>query len=634
MNIKGKYSIEGKDFDSEADVIRFAELLFAESKAIKDGLHGDWTIYDDYFRGEQWGVGHLSPYKRPKGLSMITANYIWNVLDQINATMNQTPLNIRLLPMSSNNSDKADLFTAAVRGVLERQEFELKTAKTNLDAMRYRSGWFKTWWNPTLYNGWGDVQIDLCDPFRMYPDPSVTELENVGYFFDVVRMPLWEIRRRWPQAGGLVKSDYEPKDADYRSGDKGASDGGIHESGISQVSSVELGVSPPSRTYYYDSAKENAFEMTKGSAQVKFLFVRDSKAYYDVVKGQKNVVKFDIDNLPVLDQGGNFEYEMIDDYESKNTGWKQIIYCNGVLLHYAPYPYLHKELPYTKYSFVEDGTFWGMDFCKQMINIQNTINRFYSNITDYVKRATNPTIILDARCGIDPRSFKPNKFAQILTSNIPVNNAIKEFTLPPLPGDIFVVLENLRHLMESLSAAQEAVQGKRPTGITSGVAIRTLQQAAAARIGLRYMGMKWGAKRVVRQIIALMQQYYLNDRWIRVKDNYGEERPVMINPADMQGEWEVYVSSDMDINTPMEQKFQKMLQFLQIAANMPPDKMPMLKLLADNFGVPEISAAVTQMLNSQSMRDMTMAQQALEMTNAPSAQGDMGGLSANMGQNI
>jgi len=595
------YKIENMTFKDDTELIRFCNELFSEAKQRKDELHDNWLLNEKYLRGEHW-QGEYDKY-RAYYRSKLTANYIWNYVDQINSSLSLQIPSFSIKPLNETKTGKADLLQSAVLALLHRQSFKNKYTLNNYNSIYCQSGFYKACYDETLYGGMGDIRIDLIDPFRVFPDTNPLDLENSQYFFDISRMPVFKVKKFFPDTSKNVIADNIPKTADgrFKFADSKFGDGLER-----QVSTSEAGVDPPSNTYFTDTAKNNAFEFNKGLVTVKFLYIRDGAALTKKITGV------------------NSEGETINESsEPISTNWSVIVYTNTVILDFRPLPYWHGELPYIQQKFIDDGSFWGMDFIKQHHSGQDAINRILSDILDYIKLVVRPPIVVDTRSGLDPKHIflKDQSILPVLGN---VNDRIKFYTPPPLPAEVFGIIELIRRMMESVAGTPEVSQGRRPGSVTAASAIQALQSAASTRTALRFNTIETAFTKLIKQCIALMQQYYITSRWITIKGKEdGIERLIQFNPADIAGDWEVIVTAGSAMPTPVDIKFQRLLQMMQILASTG-DNIGMAKLLVEFSGVPELSDALNKTLESQAFQNMATANKALEMTNEPSAQGFRG----------
>ena len=93
------------------------------------------------------------------------------------------------------------------------------------DVQMYGTGISKTLWDPTAVDGLGNVTMKRVDPFCFYPDPDAHSLDDANYMFEVQRISIAELDRRFPGAAGqLVGGDGTeslPDDSPSQLGDRG-----------------------------------------------------------------------------------------------------------------------------------------------------------------------------------------------------------------------------------------------------------------------------------------------------------------------------------------------------------------------------------------------------------------------------
>ena len=91
----------------------------------------------------------------------------------------------------------------------------------------------------------------------------------------------------------------------------------------------------------------------------------------------------------------------------------------------------------------------------------------------------------------------------------------------PMSSDAFRFYDQLIKFAESVPGIQEFTQGRKPTGVTSGDAIETLQEASQTRIRLKDRNNETSLKRMGKQVISRMMQFYRETRVFRMTGKEG-----------------------------------------------------------------------------------------------------------------
>jgi hypothetical protein len=74
------------------------------------------------------------------------------------------------------------------------------------DGLVYGTGFAKTSWEHNLAGGMGDAMARHISPYRLYPDPKATNLEDALYIIEARRMTIQELDERFPGAAAAFSA--------------------------------------------------------------------------------------------------------------------------------------------------------------------------------------------------------------------------------------------------------------------------------------------------------------------------------------------------------------------------------------------------------------------------------------------
>jgi len=205
-------------------------------------------------------------------------------------------------------------------------------------------------------------------------------------------------------------------------------------------------------------------------------------------------------------------------------GRKLVIYSNKVVLYDGPNPAPNPKVPLFLFRVNGDSTMpWGRSVIPYLIDPQDEINRIRTRMSVNSKYAASPVLHTD-----DPQAhFDITPGGKVTTEK---GTTAKWMEPPRMPAFMLEMLFTLKAHMESVSGNQEATQGIRPKGITTGVGLQALQAAAHVRTtGVT----RWFANQhraVAQSVLELMQQNYAQGRRDVAIYGGGEPRVASVTP--------------------------------------------------------------------------------------------------------
>lgn len=188
------------------------------------------------------------------------------------------------------------------------------------------------------------------------------------------------------------------------------------------------------------------------------------------------------------------------------------------------------------------GEFWPVGAGQNLLPLQKHLNKVNSQIIDNIALMGNGQWLVSRDSGItaDTITARPG---EVVTKNTPQSYA-ERLQAPTLPAYISQMADALRAAMDNVSGVFDVTQGRKPSGITAGVAIEQLQEAGHTRIRLLVRNLELAVSGVGEQGVALFQQFYTEPRTVRMTDpETGEEEFYQLTPEMIAGAWEVEVAA-------------------------------------------------------------------------------------------
>jgi hypothetical protein len=255
-------------------------------------------------------------------------------------------------------------------------------------------------------------------------------------------------------------------------------------------------------------------------------------------------------------------------YVRKYPNGRIIAWVGNTLLRDEPSPYQHGRCPYVRffrYTVPDKNYFFGE--IDQIIPLQEELNKRKSQAIDLLNLTVNPPMLVYAGSGINIKNVT-NRPGAILPTNVPVDQAAKWLQMPNIPSAMFVQMNTINQDIDTVSGIHDVTQGRNPTGITAGVAIESLQEAAQTRLRLAARYLEASHRHAAELMLSIIWQYYKEPRMIRKKSPDGwTYRTVNFANKELQGDMpSVKIQSGSTMPTNKSVMRQQAVSLFQIGA--------------------------------------------------------------------
>lgn len=507
---------------------KLAEVVlnrFKEAKKYRSTFDKDWERWYRLYAGQHWDG------PRPAWRSDATVNFIFSTIETILPIMTDQAPEINVVPAASNDGRTAEIIGEIVRRIWRNNDMDLTLPITLKNTLKYGTGIQKIWWNPNALNGLGDVAISNVDPRHFFPSPGALDIQDAHYVIFAANIPLSNVHRDFPESKELLTK------------------GGVWDEDLTV-------------TKHITSQRSDADPLvgvvsnTAGTGSTEFVKNPEGR-----------------DGLMNRDQ----LVTLVEMWTKEEDGssWCTIM-ANGILLKHSPNPFQHNLFPFVRYTdYVIPASFWGMGEVQQLEKLQMSINQRRAQTADILRLTANPPFVADADSGINPKAMT-NRPATIIYKNR--GSEVNWLTPPQLPSALFTIQEMDKTDFDSISGVMDVTQGRRPVGIEAASAITELQEAAQTRIRHKVRNMEASLRAVGRQVVHLIQQFYDDQRVIRIVGKMGTKpefveinktvvdsfgQPFRVNDV-QKGEYdiEIGVGSTMPVNRTRRAK--QMIELFQL----------------------------------------------------------------------
>ena len=452
-------------FTAADPVAQKVEERWFAAKEFRKTYDADFTLWDRYYLGHHYNAPRAGWRSSP------VKNFIFATIETSVPIMTDSVPQIIVIGAEPNDNDVSEVLGHIIRRIWVDQYMDQKLPEIVKTDHIYGTAYAKVWWNPNLKGGLGDVAISFVDTRHIYPSPGSTDIDDADYVCFAANMPLASVARMYPDVMDYVKS-------------------GRLQTGPWDAS---LTVEKPLLTENRGANYINTTVLSQGTTTTFNSIPRTGRAPMD----------------------RNHMVTLVELWDRNTDGHPQVtVVCNGVTLREPFSPFKHDMFPFIPFiNYQIPGQFFGMSEIQQLYKIQDFINDRNAQLQDIIRLTANPPFIADLTSGVNTKALVNRPGALIWKHP---GTEVRWGTPPPIPSALFDVQTLDKSDFDTISGVHDVTQGRRPTGVEAAAAIVELQEAAQTRIRQKVRLMEASLRRMGKQIISLVQQFYTEERAIRI----------------------------------------------------------------------------------------------------------------------
>jgi hypothetical protein len=449
-------------FEGEREIVERQKKRIERGRQYRKQYDMPWDRWRRYYGGDQW-----FNKVRPAWKARPTLNYTFTDIETILPIMTDRRPTINVVGEEEQDQEAGDLMQEAVRDVFDKNEMDVKEILLLKDSHLYGMGVTKQWFNGKT----GRVEISNIDTRFFFWSAGAIELQQAEWVGVVYNRYVSSLEAEYPHLKGKFDSE---------------------------VYSDELTHKP------VETVKNYQFENNQ--------VISDSGAVLAQGMGQDASAQAE----------KMVTFAELWDRDDEGQVWVTVTAGNALVKRRkSPYHHGRPDFPGgSVYPFARNlcypinSQLVGMGEVAQLESPQDSINRTEAQIADLMRMCTSPYM----RVHKDTRLSLKDLTNRIASYIVWSGNHPPDWMPPPgVPGELFTNSDRQKNHMDNLSGVFDAARGELPAAKTSGVAIQSLQQATAGRVGLKTRMFEAYLKEVATQVIYLIQQFYHN-RSIRRRD--------------------------------------------------------------------------------------------------------------------
>lgn len=439
----------------------------------------NWDARRKAYKGRTWQAVKSSDAKQMPEMNLIRV-----VVQTILPILTDASPGFNVLPRDPTDIKFTKMMSDSLDSLWDRLGMPVRIVEVLMDQSILDCGILKTFWNPDLEDGRGDIDIEVKDPENIWVNKGAIDFDRECKFvIERVIKSVGELKRMFPIKADKIRGDSA---SEQRQKDEEAR----------PTSEVTL-VSP--------------VDQDRNKTQDAGEAVGDDNNYaelWEVWYQDDSVEEFELDEEDGIKEK-KLRKKFPNGHLTTMLPWQKMILQSVENPNEGP-----GFNPYTRFvDTIMPRQFYGEGLVESLMDIQKMLNKVAQTIVEYMRLMSNPIWIADKNSGVNWDKVT-NKVGLIILKE--AGSEVRRDIPPPIPGYIFEFFRLLQSFSNEVSGVHDVTQGRKPAGVTAAEAIETLQEAANTRVRLKERNMQVSLSKLAKHVISLMLQKYRAPRYHRV----------------------------------------------------------------------------------------------------------------------
>lgn len=169
----------------------------------KSELHQKWRKFEDYYKNRHW------KYKKVQNERVKpTVNYAFAIVETLMPFLTSNVPEPVVLPTKPEDEDTARDLTTIAKILLKKNGIEDILQISERGRLKFGTSIIKVFFDPTKYQGLGDVSFENVDLANFFIDPNcVGDLQDAAFCGTAVKRSLQYVKTRYPDKAHEVQPD-------------------------------------------------------------------------------------------------------------------------------------------------------------------------------------------------------------------------------------------------------------------------------------------------------------------------------------------------------------------------------------------------------------------------------------------
>lgn len=536
--------------EMDKDGLKYLAMLVDEGERFKwektDARN--WELYEHFWKGEHW-IDASPENPRP------VTNFCFSTIRTSTALLTDTQPEPVARPWDREDLVGSDVMSRIFKKIWNDQGMAEGLPGVIQDAHIFGTAFIKTFFKD------GEIKSAIILPEYLGFSQDTTNVRpwnnDCSYMYQKSKVSLNQIRRLFGDKAKNVKPDASITD-----------------------SLIMSRINPASRTM------TNKFTDTEGQKTTEK--VANASPWYAEIEGQGmawviEMYLFDTDKK-------DYRVTTFSGGEILAEKWCKEITGKAGLLPFVPF-----------YNYKESGQFLGRSEMQLLVPLNRTYNLLDAMLLENIKDVGNTIWVTSTNSGV---------IADKLTNG----NGMVIFTIPgtdfrrdPAPQqspEAYRMLAESKFKIDTMSGVQDVAKGIKPTGITAGVAISELQDAAQVPIRFKGRILQVSLNHLAHNWLELVKEFYTDESVADVLKGMSDEHQAFkLSHIKTKG-YDIFFDVESSLGQTRDARLNKAIQLRQLGVYderavleeiQSPNREEVLKRLANKQMTDAVMPLVTQM---------------------------------------
>jgi len=478
----------------DQEVVQMVNSLFEKARKARKVKEAKWDENFEFYLGRQW------PYRRPTYRHSEVINLVFSAVEQVVPIMNDNRPQIDFIPEDIDDRDLAEAFKKLADSEWTRYGWSHVLTDIIKTGLIYGTAIGALEFDPTIDEPEGKIVFRCVDNYEFYPAPRALDVNDKScpYIIEARAIPVEEARAMFPELAEKIN--------------------GTLQSGIpSKFNKTNFDVSLNSNAIRSNEATDDAAsaftnqeaEKLKESLLIKCWIQDDSMEESDIAADT-------LEGSASFEPDGEKENDKQEEkvLRKKYPNGRYVMIIDNMLAHDDDNPYKDGSFPYARFvDYQIPREFWGMGEVEQLKGPQRMVNRLISFMMDAIVLMGNPIWISDmGSIDTDQVTNQPG----LIVEKTPGSDVHREPGVG-LPANVLSVYQLAVDAFDRVFGSGEVSQGATPGGVTSGIAIESLQEAAQTRIRQKARNLEKFLNEIGQLYVSRVMQFYNTERLVTIR---------------------------------------------------------------------------------------------------------------------
>lgn len=459
MDVKSDYGRIGPIGTEE---IRKAAGIMEKYKQGKKNLEERIVANEEWYKMRHWE--QIRKKKNPKDPEPASA-WLFNSLANKHADAMDNYPEPNVLPRAADDKEDARILSDILPVVMERNNFEQTYSNAWWYKLKAGSSLYGVFWNKSLEDGLGDVDIQQVDILNIFWEPGIKDIQKSRNIFLVSL-----------EDNDILEDKYEFLRGKLASG------------------TVDIA------QYIYDDNVDNSDK----SAVIDWYYKKAVQDENGISREILHYVKFVNDEVI---------YASENDWRYQDRGY----YDHG------KYPFVFDVM------FTEEGSPAGFGYLDIMKDAQMYIDQLDANIMKSSFLASNPRFWVKDSSEVNQKEYEDQTKMFVHVAGQIGEESIRKIEIAPADATTINVRQMKIDELKETSGNRDFSQGSTQSGVTAASAIAALQEAGSKLSRDMIKTSYRAYTEICYLIIELIRQFYEEEREFRIEGKNGQEQFVQFD---------------------------------------------------------------------------------------------------------